>query len=59
MQLLRSLEPIIRGQRFHAHPLLGSDRRWLYFTEVVNGYSQVHALDVADLVDLDEYWRPS
>lgn len=56
VQVLRSLQPIVRGQRYHAHPLLGPDRRWLYFTEVVAGYSQVCALDVADLVDLDEYW---
>ena len=56
LNLLRTLTPIIRGQRFHAHPFLGPDRRWLYFTEVVDGFSHVSALDVADLVDLDEYW---
>ncbi len=56
IRLLRSLEPIIRGQRYHAHPLLGPDRKWLYFTEVVDGFSQIKVLDVSDLVDLDEYW---
>lgn len=56
LNLLHTLAPIIRGQRFHAHPFLGPDRQWLYFTEVVDGFSQVSALDVADLVDLDEYW---
>ena len=55
-KILRTLQPIIRGQRYHAHPLLGPDRRWLYFTEVVDGYAQIQALDVSDLVDLDEYW---
>ena len=54
---LRTLTPIIRGQRFHAHPFLGPDRRWLYFTEVVDGFSHVSALEVSDLVDLDEYWN--
>ena len=57
MRVLRSLQPIVRGQRYHAHPLLGPDRRWLYFTEVVDGFSQIKALDVADLADLGEYWR--
>jgi len=26
------------------------------YTEVIEGYSQVCALDVSDLVDRDEYW---
>ncbi|MEM7128143.1 MAG: hypothetical protein AAF702_17555 [Chloroflexota bacterium] len=56
LNTLRTLTPIIRGQRFHAHPFLGPDRQWLYFTEVVDGFSHVSALDVSDLVDLDEYW---
>ncbi len=56
LRTLRTLQPIIRGQRYHAHPFLGPARQWLYYTEVIDGYSQVCALDVADLVDLDEYW---
>jgi len=56
LRTLRTLEPIIRGQRYHAHPFLGPDRNWLYYTEVINGFSQVCAMDVQDLVDLDEYW---
>lgn len=56
LNTLRTLTPIIRGQRFHAHPFLGPERRWLYFTEVVDGFSHVSALNVGDLVDLDEYW---
>lgn len=56
LRTLRTLQPIIRGQRYHAHPFLGPDRKWLYYTEVIDGFSQVCALDVADLVDLDEYW---
>lgn len=44
------------GQRYHGHPFLSPDRRWLFYTEPVDGYSQVCAIDVRDLVDLDEYW---
>ncbi|MGA3326714.1 MAG: hypothetical protein ABSF45_19790 [Terriglobia bacterium] len=45
------------GQRYHAHPFLSPDRRWLIYTEPINEISQVCALDVRDLVDLDEYWE--
>jgi hypothetical protein len=45
-----------KGQRFHAHPFLSPDRRRLFYTEVIDGRSQVCSLDVADLVDRDEYW---
>jgi hypothetical protein len=48
--------PARGGQRFHAHPFLSPGRKWLFHTAVVKGYSQVCAVDVADLVDLDEYW---
>lgn len=44
------------GQRYHAHPFLSPDRKSLIYTEVVEGFAQVCALDVADLVDRDEYW---
>lgn len=37
------------GQRYHAHPFLGPDRAWLYFTELVDGFSQVSALDISDI----------
>ena len=43
-------------QRYHAHPFLSPDRKWLMYTEVMDGFSQVCALDVRDLVDLNEYW---
>lgn len=33
-----------------------ADRRWLYFAEVVDGFSHISALDVLELVDLDAYW---
>lgn len=52
IRLLRTLPPIPFGQRYHAHPFLSPDRRWLIYTELVDGFSQVCALDVADLVDL-------
>jgi len=38
-------------QRFHAHPFLATDRRWLYFTDLSEqGFSQVCRLDVSDVV---------
>jgi hypothetical protein len=39
------------GQRYHAHPFLSPDRKWLVYTEPVNGYSQVCAMDVRGIVD--------
>jgi hypothetical protein len=57
MNLLRRLGPIGHGQRYHAHPFLSPDRRRLFYTEVMDGFSQVCALNVEDLVDLDEYWE--
>ena len=50
LNLLRRLGPIPFGQRYHAHPFLSPDREWMYFTEVVDGFSQVSAVDVSDLV---------
>lgn len=56
-QVLRTMPPYPRpGQRYHAHPFLSPGRKWLFYTEVVDGFSQVCALDVADLVDREEYW---
>jgi len=54
--VLKTLTPIQQGQRFHAHPFLSPSRAQLFFTEVLDGFSQVCALDVSGLVDLDEYW---
>lgn len=55
---LRSLAPYPDrgGQRYHAHPFLSPDRKWLFHTAVTHGYSQVCALNVEDLTNLDEYW---
>ena len=53
---IRKLTEIVRGQRYHAHPFLSPDRQWLFYTEILDGFSQVCAVDVGDLVDLDEYW---
>jgi hypothetical protein len=44
------------GQRYHAHPFLAPDRKSLFYTEPINGYSQICAMDVRDLAGLDEYW---
>ena len=46
LRRLRRLSPIPFGQRYHAHPFLGPDRRWLYYTEVIDGFSQVCALQL-------------
>ena len=56
LRVLKTLTPIQHGQRYHAHPFLAPDRKHLFYTEVLNGYSQVCGLDVGDLVDLDDYW---
>ena len=56
LRVLKTLTPIQRGQRFHAHPFLAPNRKQLFYSEVIDGFSQVCALDVEDLVDLDEYW---
>ena len=56
VRTLRTLPAIPFGQRFHAHPFLSSDRGWLFYTEVVDGFSRVCALEVADLGNLDEFW---
>lgn len=50
LRLLRTLAPIPPGQRHHAHPFLSPDRRELFYTELVDGYSQICSIDVADLV---------
>ncbi len=44
------------GQRTHAHPFLSPDRSQLFYTEIIDGFSQICAMDIADLVDLNEYW---
>ena len=54
-QVLRQLPAIPFGQRYHAHPFLSPDRRWLVYTELVDGFSQVCALNVQDIVDQPEY----
>ncbi len=36
-------------QRHHAHPFLSPDRRLLFFTDVIDGYSQICSIDVSDL----------
>lgn len=50
LQNLRTLAPYPKfGQRFHAHPFLSPDRRWIIHTEAIDGYAQICALDVTDL----------
>ncbi|MDA0989319.1 MAG: hypothetical protein O3A51_01030 [Verrucomicrobia bacterium] len=53
---ITKLAPAGKGQRFHAHPFLGPDRRRLFYTDVVDGFAHIHSIDVDDLVNLDEYW---
>jgi hypothetical protein len=52
IERLRTLRsPDHNDQRHHAHPFLARDRRRLYFTDwSEQGFAQVFALDVADLV---------
>ncbi|MDA0748455.1 MAG: oligogalacturonate lyase family protein [bacterium] len=56
LNVLRHLPSIPFGQRYHAHPFLDPERKRVFYTEVVDGFSQVCAVDVEDLVDLGEYW---
>jgi WD40-like Beta Propeller Repeat len=50
---LRGLNPDVYDrldrQRHHAHPFLSPDRRQLFFTDVIDGYSQVCSIEVGDL----------
>jgi hypothetical protein len=49
LHALRS--PDHNDQRFHAHPFLAADRRWLYFTDLSEqGFAQICRLDVSDVV---------
>ncbi|MCF7688575.1 MAG: hypothetical protein K9M98_01460 [Cephaloticoccus sp.] len=58
LKTLRTLPPYPKhGQRFHAHPFLTPDRNWLIHTEVIEGFAQICALDVRDLVDRTDYWN--
>ena len=41
---------------YHAHPFLAPNRKSLFYTEPIDGYSQICAVDVQELADLDEYW---
>ena len=58
LKLLREMEryPGTGGQRYHAHPFLAPNRKSLCYTEPIDGYSQICAMDVQELADLDEYW---
>ena len=51
-RLLRRLSsPDHDQQRFHAHPFLAADRKWLYFTDwSPQGFAQICSVEVADLV---------
>lgn len=48
---LRTLGPIPFGQRHHAHPFVSPDGQRLFYTEVIEGYSQICSMDVAELPD--------
>lgn len=56
LNVLRRLSRIPHGQRYHAHPFLNPQRDRMFFTDLIDGYSQVCSMDVSDLVDLPEYW---
>lgn len=48
---LCKLRPYVRGgQREHAHPFLGPDRKSMFFTALdENNISQIHEMDISDL----------
>jgi hypothetical protein len=58
LNCIRRLAPATRfGQRFHAHPFLTTDRNGIIFTDIAdNEFGQIFRVDVADLVNLPEYW---
>jgi hypothetical protein len=56
VETIRSLPAIPFGQRHQAHPFLSPDRRRLFFTELVDGFSQVSSVDARDLVDRGDSW---
>jgi len=57
VQVIRDLAPCpAPGQRFHAHPTLSPDRRWMFHTSVEDGWPQVAAVDVADFADEPDAW---
>jgi len=58
VETIRRLPPIPFGQRHQAHPFLSPDRTRLFFTELVDGFSQVSSVDVRDLVDREGYRVP-
>ena len=56
---LRTLRTPNHHQRNHAHPFLTADRRKLIFTDRAdNGFNQVFAMDVADLVSASDELPP-
>ncbi len=60
MKRLRRLSKMTaEGQRHHCHPFLGPDRKAMYWTEMIDGFSQVCSTDVSDLVGRDDGWDAS
>lgn len=62
VEVLRELEPAEHcrqyGQRGHAHPFLDPSRKWLYYTEFVEGIPQIFRMEVEELANDPEYWWP-
>jgi hypothetical protein len=56
LKRLKKLAPIVSGQRYHAHPFLDPMRKHIFYTDVIDGFSQICALPVEDIVDLNVYW---
>jgi hypothetical protein len=57
LELLHPLSKVPFGQRFHAHPFLSPDRHRVYFTEVIDGFSQILSIDVSQIVNNSTGWR--
>lgn len=50
LRRFRKLNKMLReGQRHHCHPFLSPDRKTMFWTEVIDGFSQICSTDVKDL----------
>jgi len=55
---LRKLAPVSleAGRRFRAQPFLSPNRAWLFFTDILDNYLQLCAINVESLVDQKDSW---
>ncbi len=62
VELLRELPPAEfyrqYGQRGHGHPFLDPSRKWMYYTDFVEGIPQIFRMEVEELANDPAYWWP-